>query len=83
MNKFQEIAAVVYSLPFSPDRRLSLIEKLIAVSDNEKLLDFNIGKVIDLIDQELSLNEKNNTLQNNDKEKIELIRKKLSSFLCI
>ena len=69
MNKFQEIAAVVYSLPFSPDRRLSLIEKLIAVSDNEKLLDFNIGKVIDLIDQELSLNEKNNTLQNNDKEK--------------
>jgi len=83
MNKFQEIAAVVYSLPFSPDRRLSLIEKLIAVSDNEKLLDFNIGKVIDLIDQELSLNEKNNTLQNNDKEKMELIRKKLSSFLCI
>jgi len=83
MNKFQEIAAVVYSLPFSPDRRLSLIEKLIAVSDNEKLLDFNIGKVIDLIDQELSLNEKNNTLQNNDKEKIELIRKKLSSFLYI
>ena len=83
MNKFQEIAAVVYSLPFSPDRRLSLIEKLIAVSDNEKLLDFNIGKVIDLIDQELSLNEKNNTLQNNDKEKMELIRKKLSSFLYI
>jgi len=83
MNKFQEIAAVVYSLPFSPDKRLSLIEKLIAVSDNEKLLDFNIGKVIDLIDQELSLNEKNNTLQNNDKEKIELIRKKLSSFLYI
>lgn len=75
------MSAVVYSLPFSSDEKLSLLRKLIAVSDNDKLLDFNINKVIDLIDQELSLNEKNNTLQNDDKKKMELIRSKLSSFL--
>lgn len=81
MNKFQKMSAVVYSLPFSSDEKLSLLRKLIAVSDNDKLLDFNINKVIDLIDQELSLNEKSNTLQNDDKKKMELIRSKLSSFL--
>ena len=81
MNKFQEISADIYGLPFSAEKKLLLLRDLVAVSDNDKLLDFNINKVIDLINQELSFNEKSNTLQNDDKVKMELIREKLSSFL--
>lgn len=81
MNTLQKISGIILSLSFPTERKLSWIERLIAVSDNEKLLVFNINKILGEIDKDLSANTKKDSYIEEDRKKIEAIRTKLSSLL--
>jgi hypothetical protein len=81
MNTLQKITGIILSLSFPTERKLSWIETLVAVSDNEKLLVHNINLILDEIDKELSAVEKKDSYIDEDKKKMELIRTKLSSLI--
>ncbi|MCX6731062.1 MAG: hypothetical protein NTZ55_04385 [Candidatus Roizmanbacteria bacterium] len=81
MNKFQKTVAVILSLPYPCEEKLSLIRNLVAVVDNDKILDFNIQILIDEIDKKQQTESNKKNYSDEDKKAIESIRSKLTSLL--
>lgn len=81
MNKLQKISALISRLPFNEKDKLLYIEKLIAVSDSEVLLDYQIKILINEIKEKFSLYTNKEKTFETDKTIIEDIRNKLKSLI--